>query len=409
MKKKRTRQSKWLALLAFLIFFHTWLAYGLRDAVVGVPLVFLVLNLFIEAKKLLALSISLMIGTLLAAGVLRVTGLDRTIYYRPHEILGNFDLQYQHGRYKRNAQLTMEGVHGDLQSMTDVNIAFPRIVIFRTDAYGFRNTRPYHNQAYLLVGDSFVVGTGSSQEDILSEHLYHTYGLDVYNAAYVGGIIEYERYLKRFSAPGNGRPDVLLFLFEGNDFPETLSAPGNVTVTRIKVVLRYLQKYIYMFEDTGIYRYMRSVRKRLEYRDEIRHSTNVRIIQTDTGTLAFYVPYIQVTERQSSINPTELEAVLKRLSGRIAAVFFIPTKYRVYHYVLEPNEPLPNTSWEYLSRICSNEGLRCVDLTMPLIRHSAQLLPGGRFTYWPDDTHWNAEGMAVAAEQVFHTVSCIPE
>ncbi len=409
MKKNGSRKDKWLALLAFLIFFHTSLAYGLRDAVVVVPLLFLVLNLFIEAKKLLALCVSLMIGTLLMAGVLRITGLERTIYYRPHEILANYDVQYQHGRYKRNAQLTMEAVHGDLQSMTDVNIAFPRTVTFRTDAYGFRNTRPFQNQAYLLVGDSFVVGNGSSQEDMLSEQLYRTYGLDVYNAAYTGGIIEYERYLKRLPAPGNGRPDVLLFLFEGNDFPETLTAPTNVSVTRIKRTLRYLQKYIYMFEDTGIYRYMRSVRKRLEYRDEIRHSTNVRIIQTDAGPLAFYVPYIQVTQRQLPINPTEVEAVLKRLSRRIAAVFFIPTKYRVYHHVLEPNDTLPNTSREYLSRICNNEGLRCIDLTMPLVRRSTQLLPQGRFTYWPDDTHWNAEGMAVAAEEVFHAVSATPE
>jgi hypothetical protein len=41
-----------------------------------------------------------------------------------------------------------------------------------------------------------------------------------------------------------------------------------------------------------------------------------------------------------------------------------------------------------------------VNTTPKLQAAAAEALPRGSLLYWPDDTHWNATGVAVAADQV---------
>ena len=120
---------------------------------------------------------SFLIATLMIAGVLKLTRFDRAIYYRPFELLRVYDFKRDHSRYRKNVDLWTDKVRGNLQAMTEVQIARPRKVSFRTDEHGFRNDRGLQNQRYLLVGDSFIVGSGSSQEDIVSEQLYREYSV----------------------------------------------------------------------------------------------------------------------------------------------------------------------------------------------------------------------------------------
>jgi len=94
------------------------------------------------------------------------------------------------------------------------------------------------------------------------------------------------------------------------------------------------------------------------------------------------------------------DASIARLAPDLAAVFFIPTKYRVYQRWLEPTERLPHASWQHLSQLCEKYHVPCTDLTPTLVSRSETLLAEGRFTWWRDDTHWNAEGIDAAAERV---------
>ncbi|MGH7337538.1 MAG: alginate O-acetyltransferase AlgX-related protein, partial [Myxococcota bacterium] len=103
---------------------------------------------------------------------------------------------------------------------------------------------------------------------------------------------------------------------------------------------------------------------------------------------------------------TELEdmaltdASFARLAPDLAAVFFIPTKYRVYQRWLAPEEHLPSASWQHLARLCEEYRVPCTDLTPALVARSEALLADGRFTWWRDDTHWNGEGIDAAAARV---------
>jgi len=46
-----------------------------------------------------------------------------------------------------------------------------------------------------------------------------------------------------------------------------------------------------------------------------------------------------------------------------------------------------------------------IDLTQALVNESKRLLPEGKLTFWRDDTHWNPDGIAVAAQIVAKTLN----
>ena len=90
---------------------------------------------------------------------------------------------------------------GDLVAIdgrTRAAIAEPRLVKYHTDSLGFRNDADYAGQQVLLVGDSIVAGSGSTQADILSDQLKRDYGIDAYNLAFPGELHSYVRYVQGF-------------------------------------------------------------------------------------------------------------------------------------------------------------------------------------------------------------------
>jgi len=116
--------------------------------------------------------------------------------------------------------------------------------------------------------------------------------------------------------------------------------------------------------------------------------------------VAFYTPYMRQARAIAIEGMAPTDAAFARLAPDLAAVFFIPTKFRVYQPWLVPEERLPNASWQHLARLCEEYSVSCTDLTPALIRRSEALLASGRFTWWRDDTHWNDAGIEAAAEVV---------
>lgn len=385
-----------IGLAAFLLSFHTLLAYGL------VPGVFLVLVValaivFYRTGYLGAVTISLALlaVTLLYALAIKFSGFDDAMYYRPQEQLATYDYRYNHRVYRRNARLEMRMPYGDLQSMTKTPIAQPREVVFQTDSDGFRNDRDYHGQPYALVGDSFIAALGDSQEAMLNVQLERDFGVASYNLGQPGDLNDYLAYIRGFRARHGEQPAILLFLFEGNDFPEALSDPSKKKYGEIGL---FWKRYYNIFSDTGIYRLTKSLYKRLSRLDEIERSENVKVFKVRNRTIAFYAPYIEVAKRADYRPDASVEKVIVATGAQ--HIFLIPTKYRVYHHHLEPGVHLPNASWDYLHGVCVNHRLQCMNLTEPLTAAADELLKSGQLVWWSDDTHWNAHGMAVAARVV---------
>ena len=124
-----------------------------------------------DAGSALALVASTAAALALYAGVLRASGLDQAIYYRFHERFATWDPRHGHRAYLPGVSWQALEPHGDLQVLTREEIAEPRRVLFHSDSEGFRNDADYAGEPWVLIGDSFVVGVGCSQPDILSARL----------------------------------------------------------------------------------------------------------------------------------------------------------------------------------------------------------------------------------------------
>jgi len=277
--------------------------------------------------------------------------------------------------------------------MTTEDIAEPRRIQFHTDSDGFRNQHDYRGQRYVLVGDSFIAGSSNSQEDMLSAQLLQRHGLDTYTLAYPGSPADYAAYIRGFRQRHGENFRVLLFIFEGNDFEESRGRPENW-------LARSGRRYYEMFSEFSTYRVTKSLLKRVTRARSIQASSDLEIAELAGKKMAFFRRYLEVTRQVQAPQPEGFEAAIASMRPQLARVYFIPTKYRVYSRHVRPTEVLPNAQWQYLNTVCAKLQLRCSDLTEPLMRESAALLKKGEFTWWRDDTHWNRNGIAVAARLV---------
>jgi hypothetical protein len=364
-------------------------------ALLAIPVVLLVARLS-DSGSAVALVASTTAALALYAGVLRASGLDQAIYYRFHERFATWDARYGHRAYLPGVSWQALEPHGDLQVLTTEDIAEPRRVLFHSDSEGFRNDADYANEPWVVIGDSFVVGVGCSQTEMLSARL-GARGVHAYNLSHPGGPLDYESYWRSFVRRHGRASRPVLFLFEGNDFPETVGARERYDWW---VAVDYaVRGAIAPLTRLPTYRVSRSLVARFTKRGEL-DGEQVEVRLLAGARLAFW------NRESRHARATELEdmaltdASFARLAPDLAAVFFIPTKYRVYQRWLAPGERLPNASWQHLARLCDEYRVPCTDLTPALVARSEALLAEGRFTWWRDDTHWNGEGIDAAAERV---------
>ncbi len=344
----------------------------------------------------LALVVSSTASLALYAGVLRASGLDEAIYYRFHERFATWDPRLGHRAYRPGISWQEVEPHGDLQVFTGEPIAEPRRVLFHSDSEGFRNDSDYAGEPWVLIGDSFVVGVGCTQTEILSSRLAAR-GIHAYNLAHPGGPLDYESYWRSFVSRHGRSAKPVLFLFEGNDFPETVGARER---SDWWVALYHgVRDAAAPLTRLSTYRVTRSLVSRVAARGEI-EGDQVVVLPLAGARLAFAAGDLRHVRAPELEDMTLSDAAFARLAPDLGAVFFIPTKYRVYQRWLAPAEHLPNASWQHLAQLCKEYGVPCTDLTPALVRRSEVLLAEGRFTWWRDDIHWNGEGIDAAAERV---------
>lgn len=398
--KARDRLGIVIALLASL---HLLLFYGLPASVlVGVLLVLAVVYVRSGTLAASAITLSLALATGLDAVAVHLLGLDRAMYYRPHEQLAMQDYAKGHRAYRPKAEIRMHVAHGDLQALTGATLAQPREVLFRTDSEGFRNDADYRAGEPVLLGDSFVVGMADSQEDTLTAQLAAQHGLRAYNLGQPGDVSDYLMYFRAFRQRHPEATQTALFLFEGNDFP--VGKYESADERTLGSVARLLGRYYGLFTDTAFYRVTKSLWKRASYSGDIAASSNVQIKTVAGQPMGLYTPYVDVTKRTSYAMPEAMRQDLIELGRQMTAIYFIPTNFRVYAQPLGATA-LPNAQWQALSALCTEQRWRCVDLTPALTEAAQQALKQGQFIWWRDDTHWNRAGMAVGARVVAQTLT----
>lgn len=343
------------------------------------------------AFVLVCVSLAFCLGA--AETVLRF-GAANPSYYRPDEVLAQFAPPPGRSHYQPNRRLDFAMPYGDLfvlSGRTARDIVEPRTVTFITDTLGYRDRTGPAERRYVLVGDSFAVGSGTTQERILSETLGREHGIDIYAAAFPGGPEDYARtvqWLKANTALVRER-NVVALLFEGNDFlcPENAPPPATIWEWRWRPVTR-LETYRLFYGLTRV----------AFGSGELNRSVLVR--EVGGRAMGFLQLYVQTTKRAQACDWSGIAAALEAMRPNLALVAFAPTKFRIYGDLAEPGVELPNTQWQFLERTAAALGVPALNLTPALCRRAAELLAEGRYVYWRDDSHWNGDGMDAAAEAI---------
>ncbi len=404
--------------LLLLVVDHLLLFVGLAKEVYFVLLVALsVLLVFVNWKNFSVLTATMVLAVLAGEAALNVIPLEAR-FYRPHEMLFDEYSEVERG-YPANIEVEMTMPHGDLVAISPIaprSLWQSRHVKVKTDSLGFVNYEDYHGQPFILVGDSFVEGIGNTQEDVLSEQLRRDYGIEAYNMAHPGEPNYYARLIAAADARFKTDPRLVLFLYEGNDFPgpPIINAEEEMSFARLArwYYGSYSSFFTAMVADTKLYQTWQGLYQRVSVLAQEYFTGEPRVIVRKVGPqdVGFREIYVEVTDRPSYDGHEMYDHDLKPVLPSVSLIVFVPTKYRVYRDLTSPpaTQPAADAQWEYTVRLGQEFGIPVLNLTEPLKAESARLLENGEMTYWRDDSHWNAQGIAVAARELAKALKGLP-
>ncbi len=336
-------------------------------------------------------------------------------FYRETEKWGRFREIEKWGSYttifEKNVNDTIEQPYGDLYTLELDNplreeLKEPRTVEFITDEFGYRNEPSrLKKSSVILVGDSFTLGSGITQEEDPAHTLQKFMKPVVGSIAFPAGPEIYEKFIEDFLPHAKSDAKFYVFYFEGNDF----SFPENQTATFKQPISELLfDKYEALELWKGgilsrihkrnniIFRKVRAASYRINRKLFKPPDPLVEYIKIGDKLVGFYQHYIYMT---LSSGITTYIFNDRNVLNRVGGIFFIPTKYRVYSDVTGVKLG-NNDAFEYLSNEYGNLGIPVYDLTKCLKDEADKLLPQGKYVFWRGDTHWNNHGILAAMKCV---------
>src|SRR5207302_1137841 len=193
----------------------------------------------------------------------------------------------------------------------------------------------------ILIGDSFAVGSGVSDDETLSSRLTRLTGCVVYNAG----------------------SDL------GRVVPKEVLALSHRLHLRNRLVMR-------LYAEDAAVPPMPTRRERLVWELEARTPARLRALIGRLRGLAAVGPLL---------------------------VVLVPSKYTVYRPFLVDQPAGGGAGADYLDRLERDlraAGIPTLNLTPFLSAEAARYLQHDRYLYWLDDIHWDPLGIALAAEAI---------
>jgi hypothetical protein len=352
----------------------------------------------------------------------------RWVYYRPTEMfLDVYPEVPLLVRLRRGSRFEGE-TYGDLAALSgQVDARETRHVVFSVDEHGFRNPPEGGPYDVLVLGDSFCLGTGSSDEDIWPRKLAAGTGLRTYNLSLIGspwqGYATLSLELERLEL----RPGAVLVwgLFLGNDLEDLYGPVDLAQLERNGLFGRLAVSWRTWRRRSPLrLRSQQGIRgTQLAFVEQRVSGGRIRLEPVQRKTLdgrpvLFFSPYA-LKARESSAglrrhrNWTRLRdtvGALRRLAaqhGLRVLLVNVPSKSEVYGWLQRGGAPWSTAAsgtsgaGEVVGELAREHGLELLDLGPPLIAASeSEHRRTGRLLYWRDDSHWNPVGHARVAELV---------
>lgn len=345
--------------------------------------------------------------------------------YREHERYA----QSSSGPYQAMVSDKIEQPFGDLYAIDGGNDPLrnlalsPRTVYFSTDKLGYRNSSSsiLENNSVIFVGDSFVVGNGTSQEDIITQQFPSA----PYNLGFPGGPADYWNRLNGLKHKIRQDAKIVLFFYEGNDFFRADDVEIGQLLTSILGQAKggFLFQVHNAFRRTELGNYFFRTQKTLllfwenrlgiqvnqnlfyafesSFQSKGNSSTVFYEIDEKGNAVGYFIPdvYASISITPTTLGPVSLDDNLRK---QVAGVVLIPTKFSTYHPEISDGNKLTS---EYASSFTRSNfpNAKYVDLTKALRKQHrcytsnplSYALP-----YWNDDSHWNRYGILIAVQKL---------
>jgi hypothetical protein len=275
------------------------------------------------------------------------------------------------------------------------------------DKHGFRNLQDLDSTTYVLIGDSFIEGNLVSYNDLVGPRLSQLTEATVTNMGIIGYGPRHELILlKRYVIAMQPRAVIWLF-FEGNDLKNVHDFDS------MMIDLKQIRSTSHSFIQRSFTKNALMAIARLVGDPKPSGLPRSGLFQTNSGNkerLYFLYPgeLLDTTELEALASTRDILTEAHRLCAANGIKFFVafaPTKYRVYHDLLELDQESELTTWtindlpERLRALVKTSlpGAGYIDLTPDFVK----LASAGQLLYLSDDSHWNAAGNHLAA-QILH-------
>lgn len=333
------------------------------------------------------------------------------ITFRAWEALRTFAIG--NGPFVPNVVYRNTRSSGDLANLANLpHLRQYREEVFSTDAAGYRNrgetAKPF--TGILLVGDSFTAGSGVSDSLTLSEQLSDISGRRVYNGALTPNLPELLQDLQMT------RGLVVWQQSERESFP--LSNVSEQGGKRRLVRRAFGDERAETLQE--IYRYAMALESYSPL--EILFGRAVKLLQNDKifpnpyrseavsaklrngQEMLFVSTEVKNYEMDRPMDPqffVQLKMQLQK-KGIGLLVLLVPDKYVVYHDLLlsASSQTEHRRFFDVVEQRLAAANVPVLNLTPDFRKHAASLLARDQYLYWLDDTHWNAEGIRVAAQAI---------
>lgn len=339
----------------------------------------------------------LILSLLLADGLMRLLPL-RFFAFRAWEALSTGE--HPHTVFPPDQHVHSPRCFGDLASIANRrDLRQYHVEDFTTDALGFRNPPGMLERgpiSVLLNGNSFAAGVGVSDDETLGAQLGKRLGTSVYTIAGVPtprfadivtlqpmlrmsrGVVVHA-YLEGYSIASPGEQQTPAYRFDLGPRSHFVESLG---VSRLAILSMQLKKWLRpgWHEGGVVARTLRNGETMLfpeldppRYRDE---------------SLPAVAPWLWLNEHL-------------RERGLQLVVVLVPNKYGVYAPLLRrPEPPRPSRRLDRFAEALRAGGVQVIDLAEVFERRAAEELDRGGYLYWKDDTHWNAQGIQLAADEI---------
>jgi SGNH hydrolase-like domain, acetyltransferase AlgX len=317
--------------------------------------------------------------------------------------------------FEPNRQYRQDHTYGDAAAMGNMpGLRQYRREVFTTDALGFRNAGDLrsHGVAAIMIGDSSAVGSGVSDEETLPARLTALSGCGVYNAGSEDAKPDPDRVIALSQKLGMRGGLVIHLYSEIRELPTVAPTQKRRMDHLWALTPDWVSSLVARIRGIITVSPLRILSERalkaLENGQVLPNSYAANVVKAAVNngdTMLFPAAHVRNFYAKRDVGVgywTWLQTDLRRENLDLL-VLLVPGKYSVYRPFLVDQPSLKDGVADYLAgleRELRAARVPVLNLAPMFAAQAAAHLARHDYLYWLDDTHWNAQGIDLAAAAI---------